>query len=269
MKPLQKLLFSASINLVLLLPLQVYAQQAEDPVLATVNEHEITQSYVNTQIAKMPLGDQVSVRSNVEKFVESLIQEEVLFQSVFNDGFASEPELRDEVKALVANHLIEKYVSNRPAVTEQEVAAFYDENTSAIRNETVNASHILTNTRAECEALQAQVNAGGNFAELARNHSIHTDSAVNGGAIGSFMNHAGPLGFEVPMFQMQPGETQLFESEDGCHLVTITSRTTPPLPSLENVAPRILELLTRQREQDALRELIESANRKVTVSRNP
>ncbi len=242
--------------------------QTDDPVLASVNGHPITQSYVNAQIARMPLGDQVSVRSNVEKFVESLIQEEALFQSVLSDGFATEPALRDELKSVVANHLIEKYVTSVLAVSDEEVATFYQQNQSAIRNETVDASHILTNTRAECEALQARVQQGEDFATLAKLHSTHTDSGVNGGAIGSFMNHEGPLGFEVPMFQMAPGETRLFDSEDGCHLVTVTKRTTPPLPTLENVAPRIRDLLMRQREQNALRELIEAANKKVTVTRS-
>ena len=58
-----------------------------DPVIAKVNEHEIRVSYVKGQIAKMPLGDQVSVRSNPEQFAESLIQEEVFFQFMLSTNF--------------------------------------------------------------------------------------------------------------------------------------------------------------------------------------
>ena len=65
---------------------------------------------------------------------------------------------------------------------------------------------------------------------------------------------------------MPENEYQLFESDEGCHVV-VTGRETPPLPSLEDVAPGIEGLLRRQMEIDALEALMERAHKHVTVVR--
>ena len=244
---------------------QVLAE--EDPVVAIINDYVIKYSDINAQIAQMPLGDQVSIRSDPEKFAESLIQEEVLFQYVLGNGFADEESLRAEIKTTVVNHLIDKHVTQKLVISDEEIEKFYNENTSAIRGETVEVSQILTETREECEALQVRLANGESFAELATQYSQHERSAENGGVVGSLMNHEGPLGFEQHLFGLPHHEPTLFESEEGCHLVVITGQTTPPLPPLENVASGIEGLLLRQLEIEVLQELMERANQQVTVVR--
>ena len=239
----------------------------DDPVIAIINDYEITASDINEQIVQMPLGDQVSIRSDPEKFAESLVQEEVLFQSVLASRFEDEEELRREIKTIVVNHLINKHVTEKLIVPPEEIEQFYEENTGAIRGETVQVSHILTATRSECEAVKARVENGESFSELASQLSLHEASAQNGGALGSMMNHDGPLGFEQQLFEVPENEYQLFESDEGCHVVVVTGRETPPLPSLEDVAPGIEGLLRRQMEIDALEALMERAHKRVTVVR--
>ena len=98
----------------------VTAQEDDDPVIAIVNDYQLRMSDVNAQISRMPLGDQVSVRSDPEKFAESLIQEEVLFQFALKDG-ETDLELREELKALIVNHVIDKYVTQSIEVTDAEI----------------------------------------------------------------------------------------------------------------------------------------------------
>jgi len=239
----------------------------DDPVLAIINDYQLRASDISAQIAKMPLGDQVSVRSNTEKFAESLIQEEVLFQYVLNNGFNDEPELRSEVKTLAVNFLIKKYVTDKLDVTEAQIKSFYQNNTSAIRGETIQVSHILTATRNECEQILQRLANGSSFADLAKQHSIHQSSAERGGALGSMMNHDGPLGFEPRLFDIPQNQPTLFESDDGCHIMMVTGRDTPPLPTIDQVAPALEALLLREQEIDALQSLIESAHQSIKVIR--
>lgn len=238
-----------------------------DPVIAAINDFELRASHVNAQIAKMPLGDQVSVRSNPEKFAESLIQEEVLFQYVLQNSFTSEPELRNKIKTMAVNHLIDKYVTQKMNVSDAQIKNYYQQNTSAIRGETVQVSHILTTTRDECESIMTKLEAGEVFADLASQHSIHKTSASRGGELGSLMNHNGPLGFEPELFKIPQNHYSLFESTEGCHVVVVTGRDTPPLPPLENVALALKSLLLREQEIMALQSLIESAHQKIKVIR--
>ncbi len=245
----------------------VCAQDQQDPVVAKINNYELRMSDVNAQISKMPLGDQVSVRSDPEKFAESLVQEEVLFQYMLSNGFNEDPELRSELKTIAINHLIDKQVTQKLKVTDEEIQQFYDDNTSSIRGETVEVSHILTEHRDKCEAINEKLQQGGSFSALAQQYSIHQSSALNGGQLGSIMNHNGPLGFEPQLFDIPQNHYTIFESPEGCHIVVVTGRDTPPLPPIEKVEPALRNLLMRQKEIDALQALIGAANQQIKVIR--
>ncbi len=240
-----------------------------DPVLALVNGHEVRLSYVYAQIEAMPLGDQINVREQLDRFIDSVVREEVLFQSMLRSDFSSEPELREEVKAMVVEHLINRYVAERIEVSDQAVRKYFDENASVIRGEYVRASEIQLAQRGGCEELRSAIDSEQAFEAAARERSIHKESAERGGDIGLFMNHEGPFGFEIALFEMQPGEMRVFESPRGCHLVRITERVTPPLPPLRDVEPRIRELLRRQQESALLGALLERGETNISVERKP
>ena len=152
-------------------------------------------------------------------------------------------------------------------VSDAEIEAYYQANAGAIRGETVQVSHILTETREECDAIMLRIEKGESFAELASQHSIHESSAVNGGVLGSIMNHDGPLGFEQELFEIPQNQLTLFESDEGCHVVLVTGSETPPLPPIENVAPALENLLKREKEIEALTALFERAHAKIEVIR--
>lgn len=240
---------------------------SENPPIAIINDFVLTQEYIDGLIRQMALGEQVSIRADMEKFAESLIQEEVLFQFALANDFDQDESLRAEIKTLVVNRLIENHVTSKLTVTPEAIEQFYNENTGAIRGETVEVSQILTETREECEALKQQLADGAAFATLAEQYSIHERSASNGGVVGSIMNHDGPLGFEQQLFQLPQNEPTIFESEDGCHLIVVTDSETPPLPPLENVAPAIEGLLQRELEIEALQTLMDRAHSEVDVVR--
>ena len=113
----------------------------------------------------------------------------------------------------------------------------------------------------------ATIESDADFEAAARGRSLHRESADKGGDIGLYMNHDGPLGFETKFFEMQVGDMRVFESGDGCHLVRIMERVTPPMPPLEQVAPRIRVLIERGQQIKLLRELIEKASATIKVER--
>lgn len=248
---------------------KAFTDENKDPRVAVVNDHEIRLSYVYEQIESLPLGEQIMIRERFDRFVDSLIQEEVLFQSMIVSDFADEPELRESVKHSVAEFLIERHVRDRIEVTDAQVREFYDEQASAIRGETVRASQIVLASRADCKALSESIDSQAEFGEVARSRSLDAESAARDGDIGRFMNHAGPFGFEEDLFEMEIGEMRVFDSELGCHLVRLTEHDLPPLPPYAEVEPGIRGFLQRQREAELLRELIDRAGEGVSVERFP
>ena len=237
----------------------------EDPVFAVVNGHEVRLSEVYRRIEALPLGEQIGARQRLDRFAASVVQEEIMLQSMLASDFAGEEALRDRIKSEIAAYLIETYVEQKAQVTDEEVRRFYDENPGNVRNDHVGVSQIVLGTRAECERMMAEIDSRDAFAEAARSHSLDKETASKGGEIGYFMDHAGPYGFEQALFDMTPGEMAIFDRDDGCHLVRVTERVTPPMPPFENVEPSIREFLEGERRGRLLRELVERSAQGIEV----
>ena len=86
------------------------------------------------------------------------------------------------------------------------------------------ARHILVDTEEECRALKDRIEAGADFAELARQHSS-CPSARQGGDLGEF----GP-GMMVPEFDRVVFSAEVntvqgpVKTQFGYHLLEVTSR---------------------------------------------
>jgi len=87
------------------------------------------------------------------------------------------------------------------------------------------ARHILVETEEACESLKAQIEAGADFAELARHHS-GCPSGKQGGDLGEFGPGQMVPEFDRVVFQGKVGEVHgPIQTQFGYHLVEITSRT--------------------------------------------
>ncbi len=107
--------------------------------------------------------------------------------------------------------------------------------------EHVHARHILVDTREEAERLHAQLEAGADFAELAKEHSQDASTRENGGDLGFF-----PRGIlvspevEEAAFGLQPGQfSDVVSSSMGYHIVQVIERAPNRAVSSENL--RILQ----------------------------
>jgi len=237
------------------------------PVLATVNGHPILATYVDERMGDAPPADRIAMFERRERFVESIITEELLLQSMLATDFADEPELREGVKALVAEHLIRTRIGAHLHVDEAEAERYYREHQSVIRGETVRVLHILMRERTECERLMTTIRDEAGFVVAAREHSIDPASAARGAVLGRVMDHAGALGFEQEMFRLAEGEMAVYDGQAGCHLVRAAERQVPPLPPYERVRDRIHALLRRQQEMDLLRALVQDLEARFEVER--
>ncbi len=240
---------------------------ADPSVVAVVNGHRISADYVDERISAATPGEQIALHEQRERFVESIITEELLLQSMLATDFADEPELRESVKVVVAEHLIRTRIGERIRIDEAEAQRYYREHESVIRGETVRVSHIVLRERAECERLMAEIDDEASFVEAAREHSIDPATRARGGVLGRVMDHPGALGFEQEMFRLEEGEMAVYDGRAGCHLVRAGAREVPPVPPYEAVRERIHALLRREQEIELLRSLVADLESRFEVER--
>jgi peptidyl-prolyl cis-trans isomerase D len=102
--------------------------------------------------------------------------------------------------------------------------------------ERIRASHILirvpqgqddTEARKKAEAALARINAGEDFAKVAKEVSEDPESAKNGGDLGFFGRGQMVPEFDQAAFALQPGQTSgLVRSPYGFHIIRVTEKTT-------------------------------------------
>ncbi len=90
---------------------------------------------------------------------------------------------------------------------------------------TASARHILVKNEAACENLKAEIEAGADFAELAKKHS-ECPSGQQGGALGEFRPGQMVKEFDDVVFSAEVGKVHgPVQTQFGYHLIEITQRS--------------------------------------------
>jgi len=140
----------------------------------------------------------------------------------------------------------------RRALDDEKLRAYYDANIADQPSEKeAHAAHILVDTKAEADKVLADLKAGAQFADLARERS-KDGSRDNGGDIGWYTKGDLVPEFGEPLFKMKPGETSgPVQSEFGWHVIHLFDMRDSTPPTFEQARQGIVRVLARQ-EGEAL-----------------
>jgi len=90
---------------------------------------------------------------------------------------------------------------------------------------TASARHILVDTEEQCLTLKEQIEAGEDFAEIAKQHS-NCPSKAQGGALGSFGRGQMVQEFDEVVFSADLNTVQgPVKTQFGYHLLEVTNRS--------------------------------------------
>ncbi len=129
----------------------------------------------------------------------------------------------------------------RPLLTREKVQRVLEEQIP-LRAEQVHAAHILLATEDAARSTVEELRNGADFAELARQRSIDSTTAPNGGDLGWFPRGYMPEAFDDVAFSLQPGEiSDPVKTEYGWHIITVLER--------ENDRPLTVEMLQALRQR--------------------
>lgn len=94
-----------------------------------------------------------------------------------------------------------------------------------MRMATAAARHILVETQGQCENIKKQIEAGADFADMAREHS-KCPSGRQGGDLGRFKQGQMVKEFDDVVFSAEIGQVHgPIQTQFGYHLIEITTRT--------------------------------------------
>jgi foldase protein PrsA len=139
---------------------------------------------------------------------------EVALQS---SPYKTEEDLRKVIKNDI---MLFKYATKGVEVTDENINEFFNE---YVKREEVKASHILVEDEEQAKEILSQIKNGADFAALAKEHSIDTNSAVKGGDLDFFTRGKMVPEFEKVAFSLEVGEvSDLVKSQFGYHIIKVT-----------------------------------------------
>jgi peptidyl-prolyl cis-trans isomerase D len=148
--------------------------------------------------------------------------------------------------------------------TQQEIQQYFTAHQSEYSTpEQARARHILIKVatgadaktdaaaKAKAEGLLKQIQAGGNFAELAKKNSDDPGSKDAGGELGFAKRGAMVSAFDTAIFNQKIGDTQIVKTNFGYHIVQVEERQAAHTQTLSEVQPTIQATLLRQKAAQA------------------
>lgn len=239
---------------------------AQDAVVAKVGDLEITQSELDLAIANLdPQLQQLPEEQKKIAALSGAIDVKLLANSAQEAGLRDDAEFQRRMNFIADRELHNLYFKKNvvDAITPDEVKARYDKEVADLpKQEEVRARHILVKTEEEAKAIIADLDAGKDFIELAKEKSTDPNKS-EGGDLGYFTKGRMVPEFEEAAFAMEPGTYSKtpVQTQFGFHVIKVEEKRDQPPPPFEEVEPQVRQLVMR----DKYLEILEKAKAEQTV----
>lgn len=219
----------STLAICLAMPVAAKDVPTADTVVATVNGTEIKLGHIVSITSALPEQyNDVESEELFEAILDQLVQQTLLEQATQVSEKRITLALDNERRALVSAIAIS--TTGDAAVTDEAVQKLYDETiaTGEPKPE-FQASHILFEKEEEALAVLKLLNDGGDFAELAKEHSTGP-SGPSGGDLGWFGRGAMVPEFDQAVAEMKTGEVAgPVKTQFGYHLIRMNDQRDYPL----------------------------------------
>jgi peptidyl-prolyl cis-trans isomerase C len=224
--------------------------------------------------------DEGSVEKLYQKAVSEYASKRAYHEALKEAGL-TDADLRTRIRrTLAAQKVVKDHVSPKITVTDEEVKKYYDENADAFEHDVqVHAAHILIKVspfaddeirklaKKRIQAIQKKIQAGEDFAQLAKTYS-EGPSKVNGGDLGYFSGAQMAPAFATAALSLQPGEvSDVVTTQFGYHLIKVYDRKPAGMVPFSEAAPVLKQRFFRERLDASLQKLVESLKAKAKIER--
>ncbi len=251
-------------------------KEAKKAYLAKVGNIIITQAEFEKEFKKLPEFAQEMFEgvSGREKFLDGLIKKELLYQEAVKKGLDKDSDyqkkLNDFKKLTLINLLLEKEIESKVKVTDQEVKDYYDkhkEEFAAVSQ--IRASHILVKTEEEARQIIERIKSGEDFAKIAKEKSLDTVSAKNGGDLGFILKGQMVPEFEAAAGSLKTGEiSEPVKTKFGYHVIKVTDKEVGQVAEFEKVKNSLSQFLLTEKQKEVFNSYVEGLKKNYKVEIN-
>ncbi|KIC36339.1 peptidylprolyl isomerase [Leisingera sp. ANG-M7] len=242
------------------LPLAAAASPHANTVVASVNGEEITIGHMVMARENLPaqykqLPDDVLYNAILDQLIQQTALKQQLREQV---PHYVELSVENEKRALLAAEVIETVMDK--ASGEEKLRAAYDAKYSAGEGgDEFHAAHILVETEEDALDVKAELDAGADFATLAKERSTGP-SGPNGGDLGWFTTGRMVPEFEQAVLKLGSGEVSgPVQTQFGWHIILLNERRKTEAPEFEEVRAVLADELRQKAVEERVNELTAAA----------
>ena len=241
-----------SASILALIALSPANASAQSKVLAKVGDLEITdqeltfaEADLKEQFAQVPEDKRRSA------ILSALIDIKLLANKAESEGLKETDLFKAQMNFVAARSLHNMYFQKNvvEAITDEELKTRFDKETAGLPPEKeIKARHILLKTEEDAKAVIAELDAGGNFEEIAKTKSTGP-SGPAGGDLGFFGKGQMVPEFEAATFALETGKytKEPVKTQFGFHVILKEEERDKPLPEFEAVKDQIRQLVLREK----------------------
>lgn len=206
----------------------IYAQEAKSRGI------RVSKETIDASVAEQYAQLLASYKITEEQLVTYLSQSGETLETFKN-------RLRTSIESQYVVDSVSKQVAGTIEPGEAELGTYFEKNIAQYdQAEQVQASHILADTLETANTVRAKLEAGGDFAALAKEYSLDAGTRDKGGELGWFGRGQMVKEFEEAAFSLKKGElSQPVKTTYGYHIIRVTDRKEARTPTLAEVREQV------------------------------
>ncbi len=253
-----------------------YGCSRREEVVAYVGRRRITVSDFKRRVDDLPryyVGF-IASEGGKRQYLSGMIREEALLEKSRHFNIRSRPDVIRKVeearRAVLLNEAVRYLMNEKINISDQEIRDFYERKRDDFESpRQLKLNHILLEKEETASQVLENIRRGQNFERLAREYSIDTITAVNGGDLGYVsrgeLSELAPQIEDAAFSLQRVGETSdIVKSPFGYHILKLTGRREGRRRTFEEAREEIRDTLQRQK----FNELLDSYERDLNVRVN-
>ena len=229
-----------------------------DKILAKVGSLTVSENEVDEFIKELgQRGQGYNTPEGRRAVLDQIISSKLLLIDARHNLYETEPEFKAELaklrESLLINYAGGKVFSS-VKVSDEDARKFYDENPDKFNEgETVNADHILVDSKEKALEILEKINSGElSFNEAAQQFSS-CPSGQRGGNLGDFGRGQMVPEFDKAVFELEVGAvtSEPVQTQFGYHLIKLNSKSESSVIPYEEIEGQLKEMLLGEKRREA------------------
>lgn len=237
-------------------------------IVAVVDGVKVYESDINDRLKMLSDGKEIQLESIPQNILKAMVLEVAVNSKIDKEskkiGYQKDLEIIDKVENYKKGLIREKYLNDKvySSITDQDVLNEYNRIVSSLKEkEERRVKHILVESEEEVERVRRSVLRTGNFEKVAKEKSIDTVSAQNGGDLGYVLKEELVPEFADVAFILKVGEiSKPVRTQYGWHIIKVEDSRKAEFLPFNDVKDNIKLNLQQQAIQKFLLSLTKDMN---------